>query len=852
MRADCMKDKSNTTLHTKKYRYITIPASIVASILLTTNPYVALADTNTELTEIEKEAIQQLYDEFHLLIESNTPSEEELEGTESADSLPQLIEDTEEIRLIKNNLLNAFENIGNQELTDKLGASDLTVEQLDQIFEEVVSLLVQATDENTEGSIEAVEIPELDSVETETSEEVVEVEETEEVEEATEPESIDVQEEVAVTEAPNQITEAPGVAARTLNATNDHTKNVFYTVRPGDTLDRIARNYNTTTQKLIQLNQIKNPNLIQVGQQILVSGLVEEVPEDLTELNKPLTSTEFIEIVGSHAKDIANEHNLYASVMIAQAALESGYGKSSLSLTPNHNLFGIKGSYNGESVTMQTKEYSDKTGWITIYDAFKKYPSYRESLLDNARLLRLGLTWDANFYAGTWHENAATYEDATAWLEGRYATDPTYATKLNNIIATYNLTQFDKINNVYVPVEPTPTPEPKPEPAPKPEEKPVTPSSGKTYEIKSGDTLSGIARVYNMSVSELKQLNNLKSDLIFVGQTLKVRFTTSIPEPAPKPVETPEKPSTSASTYRVKAGDTLSHIAQRYKMSVSELKSRNNLKSDLIFIGQTLKVKEVISTPTPKPESAPKPVETPTNASTIKVKSGDTLSHIAQTYKMSVSELKNLNNLKSDLIFVGQPLKVKEELSKPTPKPETKPVTPSSSSNTYRVKSGDTLSHIARANNISVSVLKQLNNLRSDLIFVGQSLKVKATNTAPTPKPTTPSTSSGQYTVKSGDTLSHIGLRHNMSVSELKRLNNLKSDLIFIGQKLKVTSNATKSVTPSSIQQTTNTSTGKTYRIVSGDTLSDIASKNNTTVHALKQKNNLKSDLIFVGQTIRL
>ena len=539
---------------------------------------------------------------------------------------------------------------------------------------------------------------------------------------------------------------------------------------------------------MIQLNQIKNPNLIQVGQQILVSGLVEEVPEDLTELNKPLTSTEFIEIVGSHAKDIANEHNLYASVMIAQAALESGYGKSSLSLTPNHNLFGIKGSYNGESVTMQTKEYSDKTGWITIYDAFKKYPSYRESLLDNARLLRLGLTWDANFYAGTWHENAATYEDATAWLEGRYATDPTYATKLNNIIATYNLTQFDKINNVYVPVEPTPTPEPKPEPAPKPEEKPVTPSSGKTYEIKSGDTLSGIARVYNMSVSELKQLNNLKSDLIFVGQTLKVRFTTSIPEPAPKPVETPEKPSTSASTYRVKAGDTLSHIAQTYKMSVSELKNLNNLKSDLIFVGQTLKVKEELSKPTPKP----------------------------------------------------------------TPKPETKPVTPSSSSNTYRVKSGDTLSHIARANNISVSALKQLNNLRSDLIFVGQSLKVKATNTAPTPKPTTPSTSSGQYTVKSGDTLSHIGLRHNMSVSELKRLNNLKSDLIFIGQKLKVTSNATKSVTPSSIQQTTNTSTGKTYRIVSGDTLSGIASKNNTTVHALKQKNNLQSDLIFVGQTIRL
>src|SRR5699024_8673180 len=391
---------------------------------------------------------------------------------------------------------------------------------------------------------------------------------------------------------------------------------------------------------------------------------------------------------------------------------------------------------------------------IYVNANFKKYPSYLESLLDNAYLLRNGTNWDSKFYSGTWRENAKSYQDATAWLVGRYATDPAYANKLNNLIATYNLTRFDVPYNGEVVVPPIE------------DDKDVEPSTGDqnsnstTYTVKSGDTLSHIALKYGMSVSELKQLNNLKSDLIYVGQTLKVKGSTSTIKPDSKPT-TPSKPT--ESTYTVKSGDTLSHIALKYGTSVSALKQLNNLKSDLIYVGQTLKVKG--NTSTPKPDSKP---TTPSQStgSIYTVKNGDTLSHIALKYGMSVSALKQLNNLKSDLIYVGQTLKVKGSTS--TTKPDSKPTTPSQSTgSTYTVKSGDTLSHIARTYGMSVAELKQLNNLKSDLILVGQKLKVKGQSSSVKPSSNQSNSTSTSHTVKARETLFSIAHKYNVSVANL-------------------------------------------------------------------------------------
>ena len=209
-------------------------------------------------------------------------------------------------------------------------------------------------------------------------------------------------------------------------------------------------------------------------------------------------------------------------------------------------------------------------------------------------------------------------------------------------------------------------------------------------------------------------------------------------------------PSQKEGYYTVKSGDSLYSIAQKYSTTVSELKQLNNLPSNLLSIGQVLRL------PT---------TTTPTNK-TYTVKSGDSLYSIANAYNTTVSELKQLNNLTSNLLSIGQVLRLPTTTATPTNK-------------TYTVKSGDSLYSIAKAYNTTVSELKQLNNLTSNLLSIGQVLRLPTTATTPTNK---------TYTVKSGDSLYSIAKAYNTTVSELKQLNNLTSNLLSIGQVLKISS----------------------------------------------------------------
>ncbi|WP_332238328.1 glycoside hydrolase family 73 protein [Sporolactobacillus sp. KGMB 08714] len=150
---------------------------------------------------------------------------------------------------------------------------------------------------------------------------------------------------------------------------------------------------------------------------------------------------QFISEIGSEAQQIASANNLYASVMIAQAILESGSGQSGLATQAN-NLFGIKGTYNGQYVTMNTAEYVNGQ-YVEVAAYFRKYPSLSASLEDYASLLKNGLSYNSSYYAKVWKSNAPTYQDATQALQGTYATDPTYASKLDALISEYDLTKYD-------------------------------------------------------------------------------------------------------------------------------------------------------------------------------------------------------------------------------------------------------------------------------------------------------------------------------------------------------------------------------------------------------------------------
>lgn len=149
------------------------------------------------------------------------------------------------------------------------------------------------------------------------------------------------------------------------------------------------------------------------------------------------TTSEFIDRIGRVSQDLATQYDLFPSVMIAQAILESKSGTSGLAVSPYYNLFGIKGSYKGVSVIFETWEDDGAGNTYTVQDAFRQYPSWKASLEDYAELLQ------APLYEGAHRSIAGSYDVATAHLTGRYATDTAYASKLNNIIEVYGLTRFD-------------------------------------------------------------------------------------------------------------------------------------------------------------------------------------------------------------------------------------------------------------------------------------------------------------------------------------------------------------------------------------------------------------------------
>ncbi len=480
------------------------------------------------------------------------------------------------------------------------------------------------------------------------------------------------------------------------------------------------------------------------------------VQADTVQYSSASSQQQFINQIAPHAQSVANANDLYASVMMAQAILESAWGQSTLAQAPNYNLFGIKGSYNGQTVYMDTLEFLNGQ-WVTKNEPFRRYPSYAESFMDNARTLRtVSFQSGVYYYAGAWKSNTTSYRDATAWLTGRYATDPNYATSLNRIIETYGLTQYDtpsngtpstvigggisSENNAGVVNNPSQS---------------TGNLGGSTYTVSVGDTLWAISRKFGVTITQLKSWNNLSSDMIYVGQKLSIQTGTGNTAVTPTP-STPgvsNNPTTSnAQTYTVVAGDSVWKIAHQFGISMDTLRSLNNIQNNFIYPGQVLKIRIISSNnvTTPTPESTPSiptgsqtSTQTPTNQTSdtiYTVKSGDSLWAIANKHGLSVSQLKSINHLTSDIIYPGQKLNTKTKVSsqdtvsssttKPAPSQvsTTSSNTSTSTSKTYTVASGDSLWAIANKHGLSVSQLKNMNGLTSDIIYPGKQLLVSQTS----------------------------------------------------------------------------------------------------------------------------
>lgn len=275
---------------------------------------------------------------------------------------------------------------------------------------------------------------------------------------------------------------------------------------------------------------------------------------------------------------------------------------------------------------------------------------------------------------------------------------------------------------------------------------PYTPPAGtNVYVVKSGDSLWSIARSLNITVEELKAANNLSSNLLTIGQVLRI----------PQMEEPP--PTGEYVVYTVKAGDSLYSIARNYNTTVSELVNFNNLSTTSLSIGQQILIPSSAAIP---------PVEQPSGDYLIyRVQSGDNLYAIARKYNTTVNELMSINNLSSNLLSLGQEIRVPAAGQVPS-----EPTVPSPNYIEYIVKSGDNLYAIASRYNTTVNNILSVNKLSSNNLSIGQRLRIPVSST-----PTT-------YVVKSGDNLYSIAREFNTTVTEIKNKNGLKTNNLSIGQ----------------------------------------------------------------------
>lgn len=341
----------------------------------------------------------------------------------------------------------------------------------------------------------------------------------------------------------------------------------------------------------------------------------------------------------------------------------------------------------------------------------------------------------------------------------------------------------------------------------------------------------------------------------------------------------PIKKITPAKYHYVKSGETLSQIAERYGMTVAQLKRKNNLKKDMLQLKQRLKIKDEEVIMSVEPVFATKvskqnvdstkitdknnttELDEPTPSVAVHtVKKGESLFVIAQLYNLSVGALKEINGLEDGKIYVGQEIKLVKETNVKTSANNIKPQSKEILEATHKVTKGETLASIARKYNTTLDELKKLNNLENGKIFAGQTIRISEASQTEQIAEVDNSLKSGQdktqnpnvrkikHKVRSGESLFSISKLYNVTIDELKVFNQMTSPNLQQGQTLQIPVSESGSVSKKSGSAKMHI----THKVGSGETLSSIALKYGCTIKQLKAWNSKSSDKLDIGDKLKV
>ncbi|OIL14492.1 peptidoglycan-binding protein [Oenococcus oeni] len=393
--------------------------------------------------------------------------------------------------------------------------------------------------------------------------------------------------------------------------------------------------------------------------QAALEAEIEKIEAENTANYSSKVSTFLNEIIES-AINGWTQYKILPSLTAAQAILESGWGTSTLA-SEYHNLFGIKGSYNGQTVDMPTEEYYSGA-YHEIDDYFRVYASDSESITNYEELLSENSRY-SNLIGETDAATAAEeiYEDG-------YATDPDYTEELEEIINEYNLTAWDSLAFKYSGTVVTTTGSTSTSTSSAASSASSVSSSSATSS--SASSAASSASSVSSSSATSSSASSAASSASSVSSSSATSSSASSAASSASSVSSSSATSSSASStsssstssssksYTVASGDTLTSIAKAYGTTVSAIATANNISNpDYIYVGEVLTIGSSTSTSTST--SSTSSSSTSSSSKSYTVASGDTLTSIAKAYGVSISTLAKLNNISNtNLIYAGTTLKI--------------------------------------------------------------------------------------------------------------------------------------------------------------------------------------------------